>query len=47
MKGWDFVFLAYGIVWLALLVYLTSLKKRLRNADEELAQLREAGSPRP
>jgi len=40
MKGWDFVFLAYGIVWLALLIYLASLKKRLRKADEELAQLR-------
>ena len=47
MKGWGFVFLAYGVVWLALLVYLTSLKKRLRKADEELAQLRAAGSPRP
>ena len=40
MKGWDFVFLAYGIVWLALLIYLASLKKRLRKAAEELAQSR-------
>lgn len=47
MKGWDFVFLAYGIVWLALLTYLASLIKRLRQAAEELAQLRAAGSPRP
>jgi CcmD family protein len=47
MKGWDFVILAYGIVWLTLLVYLTNLKKRLRKAAEELAQLRRAGSPRP
>ena len=47
MKGWDFVFLAYGIVWLALLIYLASLKRRLRKADDELAQLRAAGDPRP
>ena len=44
MKGWSFVFLAYGIVWCALLVYWTTLKKRLRKAAEELARLRARGA---
>ena len=47
MKGWGFVFLAYGIVWFALLVYLATLKRRLRKADDELARLRAAGERRP
>ena len=47
MKGWGFVFLAYGIVWFAVLAYLASLKRRLRKADDELAQLRLAGERRP
>ena len=47
MKGWGFVFLAYGIVWFALLVYFASLKRRLRKADDELARLSAAGERRP
>ena len=40
MSGWDFVFLAYGIVSLALILYFASLKRRLRRAEMELEQLR-------
>lgn len=39
MGAWGYVFLAYGIVWGALLVYLFSLKRRFRRAETELAQL--------
>lgn len=42
MGPWEFVFLAYGIVWGAILVYLFSLKRRYSCALEELAQLRAA-----
>jgi CcmD family protein len=40
MSGWEFVFLAYGIVSMALLLYFALLKKRLRRAKLELDQLR-------
>jgi CcmD family protein len=40
MSGWGFVFLAYGIVSTALVVYLYLLKRRLAKADSELAKLR-------
>jgi CcmD family protein len=40
MSAWGFVFLAYGIVSLALLLYFISLKKRLHKADMELERLR-------
>ena len=43
MGPWGFVFLAYGIVWIALLLYLFSLKNRLRRAAARLSQLRLAG----
>ncbi len=42
MGRWGFVFLAYGIVWGALLLYLFSLKRRFRRAETELTQLRSA-----
>jgi CcmD family protein len=35
---WSFVFLAYGIVWGCILVYLIWLKRRLRCAEEDLLQ---------
>ncbi len=38
MGPWGFVFLAYGIVWSALLIYLFSLKRRLRKAERELSE---------
>ena len=40
MGAWGFVFLAYGIVWCAILLYWFTLKRRLRRAETELAQLR-------
>jgi len=35
MGQWGFVFLAYGVVWSAILLYLVSLKSRLRRAETE------------
>ena len=40
MGAWKFVFLAYGIVWCAILIYWLTLKRRLRRAETELARLR-------
>jgi CcmD family protein len=40
MGPWGFVFLAYGIVWGCILIYLFSLKRRYRCAEEELIELR-------
>jgi CcmD family protein len=40
MGAWGYVFLAYGIVWGTIVVYLISLKHRLRKAELELAYLR-------
>lgn len=40
MGAWGFVFLAYGIVTAALLLYWFLLKSRLRKAEMELDQLR-------
>ncbi len=42
MSAWGFVFLAYGIVWTAILLYLVGLKRRLKRAELELAELRSA-----
>ncbi len=40
MGSWGFVFLAYGIVWAFIMIYLFALKRRYRCAEEELMQLR-------
>ena len=40
MGAWGFVLLAYGIVWGAISIYWLTLKRRLRRAETELAQLR-------
>jgi len=40
MSAWGFVFLAYGIVSAALVLYWFLLKRRLQKAEVELAQLR-------
>jgi len=40
MGAWGFVFFADGIVWCAILIYWITLKRRLRRAETELAQLR-------
>jgi CcmD family protein len=45
MGAWGFVFLAYGIVWCAILMYWVTLKRRLRRAQTELAQLRASQEP--
>lgn len=42
MGPWGFVFLAYGLVWGAILVYLFFLKRRYHCALEELAQVHAA-----
>jgi len=39
MGPWYFVFLAYGIVWCAILIYWLMLKRRLVRAETELAEL--------
>jgi CcmD family protein len=44
MSAWGFVFLAYGIVSAALLLYFLLLKRRLHKAEAELNQLRSEGA---
>jgi len=39
MGPWGFVFLAYGVVWGALLLYLALLKRRRRKAEADLSRL--------
>jgi CcmD family protein len=46
MGAWGFVFLAYGIVWGAIVIYWVTLKRRFRRAEAELAQLRGTEEPR-
>jgi CcmD family protein len=46
MGPWGYVFLAYGIVWGAILVYFILLKRRYRKAEEDLARLRAAEESR-
>jgi CcmD family protein len=36
---WKYVFLAYGIVWGAIVCYVYSLKRRYRRAAAELEEL--------
>jgi len=43
VSAWGFVFLAYGIVWFALLIYLGNLKRRFRKVERELSSLRSSG----
>jgi CcmD family protein len=40
MDAWGFVFLAYGIVWCAILIYWLTLRRRFGRAEAELEQLR-------
>ncbi|HEY3304968.1 MAG TPA: CcmD family protein [Candidatus Binatia bacterium] len=40
MGPWGFVGLAYGIVWTAIVLYLLSLKSRMRKAQARLSQSR-------
>lgn len=41
MGEWTFVFLAYGIVWSAILVYVLSLNLRLKRAEAEKSLIAE------
>jgi len=38
MNPWGFVFLAYGVVWSALVLYLFSIRRRLRKVETKKAQ---------
>jgi CcmD family protein len=40
MNMWGYVILAYGIVWLTILLYTVSLKRRCHAAEKELEPLR-------
>ena len=40
MGQWGYVFLAYGIVWGVIVVYVVLLKRRYRRAESELSRLR-------
>jgi CcmD family protein len=40
MGPWGFVWLAYGIVWTAIVLYLVSVESRLRKARAKLSQLK-------
>jgi CcmD family protein len=40
---WKYVFLAYGIVWAAIVFYVYSLKRRYRRAEAELKELQSDG----
>jgi CcmD family protein len=40
MGPWGYVFLAYGIVWGAIVIYFILLKRRYRMAENELSRLR-------
>ncbi len=46
MGAWGFVFLAYGIVWTALLLYLFILKRLFRKVEKELGLLRSSAPER-
>jgi CcmD family protein len=39
MGHWGFVFLAYGLVWLAILGYVAMIKIRLKKLEAELRLL--------
>ena len=41
MDGWGYVLLAYGIVWMALILYWLSLRKRLSRAEMKLSSIAE------
>ena len=45
MEPWGFVFLAYGIVWCALILYIAILKYRLRKVEAEVVRQRTSQNP--
>jgi CcmD family protein len=44
MGHWGFVFLAYGIVWSAIVLYLVILKRRLGRVEQEVNLFRDRGN---
>ena len=44
MGHWGFVFLAYGLVWLAILGYVAMIKIRLKKLDAELRSLADSAA---
>ncbi len=44
MGHWGFVFLAYGIVWSAIVLYLVLLKRRLRKVERAVDLYRDRGN---
>jgi CcmD family protein len=47
MGAWGFVFLAYGIVWGTIVVYLVLLEQRLRRAEARLKERSAAAQESP
>jgi len=45
MSHWGYVFLAYGIVWAAILIYLATLRSRLKKTEAELALIESSPEP--
>ncbi len=44
MGHWGFVFLAYGIAWSAIVLYLVILKRRLGRVEREVNLFRDRGN---
>jgi CcmD family protein len=44
MGHWGFVFLTYGIVWSAIVLYLVILKRRLGRVEREVSPFRDRGN---
>lgn len=43
----PFLIAAYGVVWIGVLLYLTSLARRSRNLEREVEELRSIAEKRP
>jgi CcmD family protein len=47
MDNWGFVFLAYGIVWAAILSYAARIKRKIRHLEIEIQVIEsELGEPK-
>jgi len=44
MGHWGFVFLAYGIVWSVIVLYLVILKRRLGRVEREVKLFHDRGN---
>ena len=43
----PFLIAAYGVVWIGVLLYVTSLARRSRNLEREIEELRDHVDQRP